>query len=88
MSYLWVLQQQPVLGREHLSSGGHVPHHVHSLVGQTDNQLIANGRSCEVIGCNTMTVRDHPTTPDDGHSNHPQTGKRHGHPQPAMQLLF
>ena len=29
-----------------------------------------------------------PTTPDDGHSNHPQTGKRHTHPQPAQQPLM
>ena len=25
-----------------------------------------------------------PTTSDDGHSNHPQTGKRHAHPQPDV----
>ena len=29
LSYLWVLQQQPVLGQEHQSSGGQVFHHVH-----------------------------------------------------------
>ena len=31
MSYLSVLQQQPVLGQEHQSSGGQVFHHVHGL---------------------------------------------------------
>ena len=29
-----------------------------------------------------------PTTPGDAHSNHPQTGQRHGHPQPARQPLM
>ena len=29
-----------------------------------------------------------PTTHDDGHSNHPQTGKRHGHYQPSRQPLI
>ena len=25
---------------------------------------------------------------EDGHSNHPQAGKRHGHPRPALQPLM
>ena len=29
-----------------------------------------------------------PTTPDDGHSDHPQTGTSHAHPQPAQQPLM
>ena len=29
-----------------------------------------------------------PTTLDDGHSNHPQIGKNHGHPQPTRQQLM
>ena len=40
LSYPSVLQQQPVLGQEHQSSGGQVFHHVHGLGRQpTDNQL-------------------------------------------------
>ena len=34
LSYLSVLQQQPVLGQEHQSSGGQVFHHMHGLCWQ------------------------------------------------------
>ena len=40
--------------QEHQSSGGQVFHHVQGL---GRNKLIATGDSCEVKGCNSMTVR-------------------------------
>ena len=51
-------------------------------------------RSCRLISVQPlMHLQDgswwlNPTTPDDGHSNHPQTGKRHEYPQPARQPLM
>ena len=75
-----MLQQQPVLGQGHQSSGNQVFHHEHGLGWQ---QLIATGHSCEVKSCNSMTVSGGRTQ-----SNHPQTGKRLAHPQPARQPLM
>ena len=39
-SYPVVLQQSPVPGQEHQSSGGQEFHHVHGLVGQITNLLL------------------------------------------------
>ena len=60
-------------------------------MGWAYNQLIETGDNWEAKGCNSMTVRARRTQPlltDDGHSNHPRTGKRHWHPQPARQPLM
>ena len=53
-NYLVVLQQQPVLGQEHQSSGGQEFLHVHEL-GQSP--IDYNLTQCKIEGCNTMTVR-------------------------------
>ena len=86
MRYLSVLQQQPVLGQEHQSSGGQVFHHMHGLGQQPTD------RNRRQLRSQTQQLHDgswwqNPTTPDDGHSNHPQTGKRHEYPQPALLSL-
>ena len=62
-------------------------HHMHGLAGQpTDrNQRLLQSQRPQL---HDGSWSSNPTTPDDGHSNHPQTGKRHGHPQPARQSLM
>ena len=60
-------------------------------MGWADNQLIATRDCCGVKGRNSITVRGRRTQPllmMAINSNHPQTGKRHGHPQPARQPLM
>ena len=59
-SYIWVLQQQPVLGKKHQSSRGQVLNHVHGLGRQPADH---NQTSSEVKGFNTMTIRGCTTQP-------------------------
>ena len=74
-------------GQGHQSSGGQVFHHVHGLCRQpTDlNRRLLQSQRLEL---HDGSCSLNPTIPDDGHSNHPQTGKRHGHPQPARKPLM
>ena len=55
-----MLEQQPVLGQGHQSSGGQVFHH---MEGWADNQLIATRDCCEVKDRNSVTVHGRRTQP-------------------------
>ena len=54
-----------------------------TCMGLADNQLITTGR--KRLQLHDGSWSQNPTTTDDGYSDHTQTGKRHGHLQPARQ---
>ena len=62
-------------------------HHEHGLGRQPTDRNRRLLRS-QRLQLHDGSWSENETTADDGHSNHPQTGKRHGHPQPARQPLM
>ena len=74
LSYLWVLQQQPVIGQELQSSAGRVFYHVHGLGRQPTDLNWTQLRSQRLQHYDDSWSLN-PTTPSDGHSNESQNRK-------------
>ena len=68
-------------------SGGQVFHHVHGSGRQPTDRNQTQLRSQKLQHHDNLWLFN-PTTPNDSHWNHPQTGKRHRHAQPAQQILM
>ena len=76
-----MLQQQPALGQEHLSSGGKV----FSWLGRQPTDLNRRQLRSQKLQLHDGLWWWNPATPDDGNSNLPHTGKRHEYPPSARQ---